>query len=73
MALDGKDNLYVTSWKSDKLHRLSKDGKLINILLKIKNGLHQPYAVAFNNNYTKLYIANGELFKNKQVLIFDCA
>ncbi|XP_052080155.1 uncharacterized protein LOC127718219 [Mytilus californianus] len=73
MALDGKENLYVATWKTDKLHRLSKDGKLINILLKNEDGLNNPFAVAFNKNYTKLYIADGRLCENKNVLIFDCA
>ncbi|CAG2206099.1 unnamed protein product [Mytilus edulis] len=59
--------------ESNKLHRLSKDGKLIDILLKKEDGLNEPFAVAFNNNYTKLYIANGQLNNKKQVLIFECA
>ncbi|VDI72364.1 blast:Transcription intermediary factor 1-beta [Mytilus galloprovincialis] len=73
MALDGKENLYVTTWRSNTLHRLSSDGKLHDILLKAEDGLRQPYAVAFNKNYTKLYIANGLGTVNKNVLIFDCA
>ncbi|XP_071150436.1 uncharacterized protein [Mytilus edulis] len=73
MALDGKDNLYVTSWRSNLLHRLSKDGKLIDILLKKEDGLDVPHGIAFNKNYTKLFIANGQYFGDKQVSIFDCA
>ncbi|CAG2224319.1 unnamed protein product [Mytilus edulis] len=73
IALDGKENLYVTTWGTNKLHRLSKDGKLIDIVLKKEDGLNEPYAVAFNKNYTKLYIANGLGIENKEVLIFDCA
>ncbi|CAC5377883.1 unnamed protein product [Mytilus coruscus] len=73
MALDDKENLYVTTWGTNKLNRLSKDCKLLDILLKKKDGLNEPYAVAFNKNYTKLYIANGRKTENKAVLIFDCA
>ncbi|CAG2206096.1 unnamed protein product [Mytilus edulis] len=73
MALDGKENLYVTTLRSNTLHRLSSDGKLHDILLKAEDGLRQPFAVAFNKNYTKLYIANGLGTVNKDVLIFDCA
>ncbi|VDI25106.1 Hypothetical predicted protein [Mytilus galloprovincialis] len=69
VALDGKENLYVTTWRSNKLHRLSSDGKLLDTLLKKEDGLNAPFAVAFNKNYTKLYISNG----HKEVLIFDCA
>ncbi|CAC5377168.1 unnamed protein product [Mytilus coruscus] len=73
MALDGKENLYVTTWKTNKLHRLSKDGKLHDIVLKKEDGLDAPYAVGFNKTYSKLYIANGQYDENKEVLIFDCA
>ncbi|VDI72363.1 Hypothetical predicted protein [Mytilus galloprovincialis] len=73
MAFDGKDNLYVATWYNHKLHRLSKDGKLIDILLTKEDGLNEPYDVAFNNNYTKLYIANRLGTVNKDVLIFECA
>ncbi|CAC5377881.1 unnamed protein product [Mytilus coruscus] len=73
MAFDGKENLYVATWKPNILHRLLKDGKLIDILLKKEDGLNEPYAVAFNKNYIKLYIANGLGTVNKDVLIFDCA
>ncbi|CAC5377167.1 unnamed protein product [Mytilus coruscus] len=73
IALDGKENLYVTNWFTNKLTRLSPEGKLLDILLMKKDGLNDPYAVAFNKNYTKLYIANGRQTKNKEVLIFDCA
>ncbi|CAC5377880.1 unnamed protein product [Mytilus coruscus] len=73
MVLDGKENLYVTTWGTNKLHRLSPAGKLLDIVLKKEDGLNEPYAVAFNKNYTKLYIANGLGTENKEVLIFDCA
>ncbi|XP_071150435.1 uncharacterized protein [Mytilus edulis] len=73
MTLDGKDNLYVTTWRSNKVHRISLDGKLIDILLKKEDGLGEPYGIAFNKNYTKLYIANGKRKEKKQVLIYDCA
>ncbi|CAG2224321.1 unnamed protein product [Mytilus edulis] len=73
MTLDGRDNLYVTTRRSNKVHRISLDGKLIDILLKKEDGLNEPYGIAFNKNYTKLYIANGRYTENKQVLIYDCA
>ncbi|CAC5377879.1 unnamed protein product [Mytilus coruscus] len=72
LAFDGKENLYVITRKSNKLHRLSLNGMLLDILLKAEDGLRQPYAVAFNKNYTKLYIANGYHREDKQVLVFDC-
>ncbi|CAG2224333.1 unnamed protein product [Mytilus edulis] len=60
MTLDGKDNLYVTTLRSNKLHLLSSDGKLLDILLKKlrenKDELNEPNAVAFNENYIKLVI-----------------
>ncbi|XP_071150433.1 E3 ubiquitin-protein ligase TRIM71-like [Mytilus edulis] len=72
ITFDGKDNLYVTTWRSNKVHRISLDGNLIDILLKKEIGLDEPYGIAFNKNYTKLFIANGKC-ENKQVLIYDCA
>ncbi|CAG2224322.1 unnamed protein product [Mytilus edulis] len=73
MALDGQDNLYVTARRSNKLHRLSKDGKFIDILLKKEDGLDEPFGIAFNKKFTKLFTANGQLYRNKKVMIFDCA
>ncbi|CAG2206098.1 unnamed protein product [Mytilus edulis] len=73
MAFDGKENLYISTWRSNKVYRLSPDGKLIDILLKKEDGLNEPYGIAFNNNYTKLYIANGKYSVDKQVSIYDCA
>ncbi|CAG2224330.1 unnamed protein product [Mytilus edulis] len=73
LALDGEENLYVITRQSNKLHCLSSDWKLHDILLKAENGLRKPYAVAFNYNYNKLYIANGHYDEDKQVMIFDCA
>ena len=73
LALDGEENMYVITRKSNKLHRLSSDWKLHDILLQAEDGLRQPYAVAFNKNYTKLYISNGYHREDKQVSIFDCA
>ncbi|CAG2206097.1 unnamed protein product [Mytilus edulis] len=71
MALDDKDNVYVTTWQTNKVHRLSKDLKLIDIPLKKEDGLDEPFGIAFNKNYTKLFIANGWNHK-KKVLTFDC-
>ncbi|CAG2224332.1 unnamed protein product [Mytilus edulis] len=73
MALDCKQNLYVTTLGTNKLNRLSKDRKIIDIILNKEDGLDEPYGIAFNKNYTKLYISNGRLNKDKQVLIYDCA
>ncbi|XP_052080154.1 E3 ubiquitin-protein ligase Midline-1-like [Mytilus californianus] len=73
IALDGKENIYVTICTSNELHRLSPDGKLLDILLNAEDGLNKPCGIAFNKNYTKLYIANGPYRQNKHILIFDCA
>lgn len=36
LAIDGKENLYMTIYRSHQLHRLSKEGNLNNILLRRK-------------------------------------
>ncbi|XP_052080156.1 uncharacterized protein LOC127718220 [Mytilus californianus] len=73
IALDGKENIYVTICTSNKLHRLSPDGKLLDVLLKAEDRLNEPFGTAFNKNYTKLYIVNGPRRENKHISIFECA
>jgi hypothetical protein len=41
-------NLYVTAYKSNNLHCFTPDGKHKGIMLKKKDGLNEPYGIAFS-------------------------
>ncbi|VDH97598.1 Hypothetical predicted protein [Mytilus galloprovincialis] len=65
---DDNKHLYVSGQGSNNIHRLTQEGKVIDIPLHSKHGLKEPVAVCFNQNYTKLYIVNEW---GKTVLVFD--
>lgn len=72
ISFDSKDNLYVVTWKSNKLHRLTPDGKLIDIIMTKAGGLSEPFTSVFSNDYSKLYVLNSPISMGKSVLIFNC-
>ncbi|XP_063406541.1 uncharacterized protein LOC134690498 [Mytilus trossulus] len=65
---DDNKHLYVSGQGSNNIHRLTKEGKVIDIPLHSQHGIKEPVAMCFNQNYTKLYIVNEW---GKSVLVFD--
>ena len=53
---DDYGHIHVSGQYSHNIHRLTEDGKIIDIPLSSKHGIQYPVAMCFNRNYTKLYI-----------------
>ncbi|CAG2252984.1 unnamed protein product [Mytilus edulis] len=65
---DNNGHIYVSGQGSNNIHRLTHDGKVLDIPLDSRHGIKQPVALCFNPNYDKLYIVNEW---GRSVLIFD--
>ncbi|CAC5397488.1 unnamed protein product [Mytilus coruscus] len=65
---DNHGHIYVSGQGSNNIHRLTQDGKVLDIPLNNKQYIKEPVALCFNKNYTKLYIVNEW---GKCVLVFD--
>ncbi|CAC5371204.1 unnamed protein product [Mytilus coruscus] len=65
---DNNGHVYVSGQASNNIHRLTQDGKVLDIPLDTRHGITQPVALCFNQNYDKLYIVNRW---GKSVLVFD--
>ncbi|XP_063408314.1 uncharacterized protein LOC134691683 [Mytilus trossulus] len=65
---DDYGHVYVSGQGSNNIHRLTKDGKVIDIPLDSRHGITQPVALCFNKNHDKFYIVNQW---GKSVLVFD--
>ena len=65
---DDYGHIYVSGQYSHNIHRLAKDGKMIDISLSSKHGIKYPVAMCFNRNYTKLYIVSEW---GRSVLVFN--
>lgn len=56
---DNNEHIYASGQGCNNIHRLTQDGKVLDIPLDSRHGITQPVALCFNQNYDKLYIANG--------------
>jgi hypothetical protein len=65
---DSHGNIYIIGYLSSNVHRLSSDGRFIDIILKKENGLDRPRALYFNRRYTKLFISNKD---GKVISVFN--
>ena len=65
---DDYGDIYVSGQYSNNVHRLTEDGKMIDIPLSSQHGIKYPVAMCLNRNYTKLYIANEW---GKSVMVFN--
>ena len=68
LTVDRQDYVYLCGNKSNDIHRLSPDGTFRDIVLSEHDGVDQPFGIAFNNDFTKLFIIN----KTKTVLVYSC-
>ncbi|CAG2226880.1 unnamed protein product [Mytilus edulis] len=55
---DDNGHLYVSGQGSNNIHRLTQDGKVLDIPLHSQQGIIEPVAICFNKNYTKFYVVN---------------
>lgn len=65
---DNNGHVYVSGQGSNNIHRLTQDGKVLDIPLDSRHGILKPVALCFNHNQTKLYITNQW---GKSVSVFD--
>ncbi|CAG2227779.1 uncharacterized protein [Mytilus edulis] len=65
---DNNGHVYVSGQGSNNIHRLTQDGKVLDIPLDSRHDMKQPVALCFTKNYDTLYIVNEW---GKSVLVFD--
>jgi DNA-binding beta-propeller fold protein YncE len=67
LAVDQQGHVYISG--ADNIHRLSPDGTFRDIVLSKHDGVNKPRDIAFNNDFTKLFIINRS---GKTVLVYSC-
>jgi outer membrane protein assembly factor BamB len=72
LAVDQQGHVYISGRDSNYIHRLSPDGTLPDIVLSKHDGVDGPLGITFNNDFTKLFIINGDLLGGKTVLVYSC-
>lgn len=65
---DNNGHIYVSGQGSKNIHRLTQDGKVLDIPLDSRHYINQPVALCFNKNYDKLYVVKDW---GKSVSVFD--
>lgn len=69
LAVDRQGHVYMISGsQSDDIQRLSPDGTFRDIVLSKRDGLDRPWGIAFNNDFTKLFVIN----RGQSVLVYSC-
>lgn len=56
---DNNGHIFVSGQGSNSIHRLTQNGKVLDIPLDSRHSFTQPVALCFYQNYDKLYISNG--------------
>ncbi|XP_071179934.1 E3 ubiquitin-protein ligase TRIM56-like [Mytilus edulis] len=69
ITTDGNGNVYVVGRMSNNVHCLTPKGAGSEIVLAADNGIKDPIAICFSQDYKNLYISNES---GKSVWIFDC-
>ena len=67
LAVDQQGHEYISGGRSNDIHRLSPDGTFRDIVLSKHDGVDGPRGIAFNNDFTKLFIIN----RGKTVLVYS--
>ena len=68
LAVDQQGHVYISGLDSNDMQRLSPDGTFRDIVLSEHDGVYGPRNITFNNDFTKLFIING----NETVLVYSC-
>ena len=69
LAMDQQGHVYISGSNSNDIHRLSPDGTFRDIVLSKHDGVHGPWGITFNNDFTKLFIINRS---GETVLVYSC-
>ena len=69
LAVDQQGHVYISGSNSNDIHRLSPDGTFRDIVLSKHDGVHGPWGITFNNDFTKLFIINRS---GETVLVYSC-
>jgi hypothetical protein len=69
LAVDQQGHVYICGGDSNDIHRLSPDGTFRDIVLSKHDGVDGPWGIAFNNDFTKLFIISRS---GKTVLVYSC-
>ena len=69
LAVDRQGHAYISGYQSNDIQRLSPDGTFRDIVLNERDGIDRPWGIAFNKDFTKLFVISriGE-----SVLIYSC-
>lgn len=70
ITLDQLCNLYIAGKDSDTVHRLTPDGKFLDVVLSGKDGIHHPRALCFDQDSNQLFLSNKG---GSELLIFKCS
>jgi len=68
LAVDRQGHAFISGYVSNDIHRLSPDGTFRDIVLSEHDGIDSPRGIAFNNDFTKLFIINTD----DAVLVYSC-
>jgi hypothetical protein len=69
LAVDQQGHVYISGEDSHDIHRLSPDGTFRDIVLSKHDGVDTPGGIAFNNDFTKLFII---IRGGETVLVYSC-
>jgi sugar lactone lactonase YvrE len=67
--VDQQGHVYISGEDSHDIHRLSPDGTFRDIVLSKHDGVDTPGGIAFNNDFTKLFII---IRGGETVLVYSC-
>ena len=68
LAVDRQGHVYISGRDSSDIQRLSLDGAFRDIVLSKNDGVDRPHAIAFNNDFSKLFIID----RDETVLVYSC-
>ncbi|VDI12129.1 tripartite motif-containing protein 33 [Mytilus galloprovincialis] len=58
IAVDFQGNVYASEHHKSEIQRLLPDGRFRDVVLTGNDGIAKPYAITFNESYTKFIVAN---------------
>ncbi|XP_063397047.1 uncharacterized protein LOC134681374 [Mytilus trossulus] len=69
VTFDRQGNIYFGNHRTNNIQRISPDGKNCEQMLNQDDGIHYPYGMCFNNDFTKLFVVNNNC---KSVDVYKC-
>ncbi|VDI24356.1 Hypothetical predicted protein [Mytilus galloprovincialis] len=59
LAVDAQGNVYVSEENKSEIQRLLPEGRFRDVVLSRNDGITNPYAITFNESYTKFFVVNN--------------